>query len=111
MRRAGLDYHDMAAVTVHTDLEALQGAFPHARVYAFTARAATVHSDVSYGPQDILLFGPEPTGLPAHVLDDARLTDRVRIPMIPGARSMNLSNSAAVAAYEAWRQLGYPGGT
>jgi tRNA (cytidine/uridine-2'-O-)-methyltransferase len=65
------------------------------------------HSDVSYSPGDALMFGTEATGLPADVLTDSRVTERVRIPMLPGRRSLNLSNSAAVAVYEAWRQHGY----
>ena len=60
-------------------------------------------------PGDVLLFGPEPTGLSDQVLDHPRVTDRLRIPMVPGRRSLNLSNSAAVATYEAWRQQGFPG--
>ena len=65
---------------------------------------------MSYVPGDVLLFGPEPTGLPAEVLDDPRLTGRLRIPMIPGRRSLNLSNAASIAAYEAWRQHGFATG-
>ncbi|MEE6283003.1 tRNA (cytidine(34)-2'-O)-methyltransferase [Georgenia sunbinii] len=110
LRRAGLDYHDLAHVVVHADLDAALAAVAPGRVYAFTGAATTSFGDVAYRAGDALLFGPEPTGLPGHVLDDSRLTDRVRIPMIPQARSMNLSNAAAVGAYETWRQLGYAGG-
>ncbi|WP_062390014.1 tRNA (cytidine(34)-2'-O)-methyltransferase [Demequina iriomotensis] len=107
LRRAGLDYHDLANVTVHADLDALLEALPDARVYAFTARADTVYTDVAYAPGDVLLFGPEPTGLPDAVLDHPRMTAWVRIPMLPGRRSLNLSNAAAIVAYEAARQLGF----
>ena len=110
LRRAGLDYHDLAHVVVHPDLDAALAAVSPGRVYAFTGSATTRFTDVRYQPGDALLFGPEPSGLPAEVLDDTRLTDRLRIPMIPGARSMNLSNSAAVAAYEVWPQRDFAGG-
>lgn len=109
LRRAGLDYHDLASVTVFDDLVAAWAAWGAARVFAFTARAERSYVDVRYEPGDVLLFGTEPTGLPEPVLADPRVTDLVRIPMLAGRRSMNLSNSAAVAAYEAWRQRGFEG--
>jgi len=109
LRRAGLDYHDLAAVTVHPALDALWAALPDARVFAFTAAAEIAFTDVTYRDGDALMFGAEPTGLPAPVLADLRVTEQVRIPMLPGRRSLNLSNAAAVATYEAWRQLGFPG--
>jgi tRNA (cytidine/uridine-2'-O-)-methyltransferase len=109
LRRAGLDYHDLATVTVHPSLDALWSELGETRVFAFTTRAARSYTDVSYRPGDALLFGTEPTGLSDAVLADPHLTDRLRIPMIPGRRSLNLSNSAAIATYEAWRQLGFPG--
>lgn len=109
LRRAGLDYHDLARVRVHPGLEAALAAVGHGRVYAFTGSAATSFADVAYERGDALLFGPEPSGLPPSVLADPRITQRLRIPMLPGVRSLNLSNSAAVAVYEAWRQTGYPG--
>ena len=108
LRRAGLDYHDLAHVVVHPSFDALLAALPDARVLAFTAQATAWHTDVAFRPGDVLLFGPEPTGLPPEVLGHPRVTARVRIPMLPGRRSMNLSNAAAVATYEAWRQLGFP---
>jgi len=110
LRRAGLDYHDLASVTVHTDLAAAWQALLPARVFAFTTQASTRYTDVRYQAGDVLLFGAEPTGLPADVLADGRITDQLRIPMMAGRRSMNLSNTAAVAAYEAWRQHGFAGG-
>ncbi|MCK7637614.1 tRNA (cytidine(34)-2'-O)-methyltransferase [Corynebacterium pygosceleis] len=109
LRRAGLDYHDLARVSVHENLAAAFAALPGARVFAFTTSATRWHGDISYRPGDVLLFGTEPTGLDGRALSDPRITGRVRVPMLPGRRSMNLSNCAAVAAYEAWRQLGYPG--
>lgn len=107
LRRAGLDYHDLASVTVHPDFEALCASAPDARIFAFTGKASTRYTDIAYQPGDILLFGPEPTGLPDHIMEHERITDLVRIPMIPGRRSLNLSNSAAIAGYEAARQMGF----
>ncbi|MFN8032308.1 MAG: tRNA (cytidine(34)-2'-O)-methyltransferase [Mycobacterium sp.] len=110
LRRAGLDYHDLASVTVHPSLEAAWAAVDGARVFAFTAHAERSFADVDYRPGDVLLFGPEPTGLDDATLADPHITSQVRIPMLPGRRSLNLSNAAAVAAYEAWRQHGFSGG-
>jgi len=107
LKRAGLDYHDLATVTVHADLEALFAAEPDSRVFAFTAKATSLYTDIAYEPGDVLLFGPEPTGLPDSVLAHARITESVRLPMLPGRRSLNLTNAASVAIYEAWRQLGF----
>ena len=115
LRRAGLDYHDLASVIVHRDRDAAWAAWAadasaaSARVYAFTTRAAVRFTEVRYQPGDVLLFGAEPTGLPAAVLADRRISAEVRIPMLAGRRSLNLSNAAAVAAYEAWRQHGFAG--
>ncbi|MGW0455860.1 tRNA (cytidine(34)-2'-O)-methyltransferase [Gordonia sputi] len=109
VKRAGLDYHDMASVTVHADLLAAWQHLRPERVYAFTAHATRFHTDVAYQPGDVLLFGPEPTGLPDDVLGDPHVTDRLRIPMRAGARSLNLANSASIAVYEAWRQQGFGG--
>ncbi len=109
VRRAGLDYHDLASVTVHASLDDAWAALGPARVFAFTAHAERSFADVRYAPGDVLLFGPEPTGLDEATLADPHITERVRIPMLAGRRSLNLSNAAAVAAYEAWRQNGYNG--
>ncbi|MGX9674097.1 tRNA (cytidine(34)-2'-O)-methyltransferase [Mycobacterium sp. HM-7] len=111
LRRAGLDYHDLASVTVHPDLPTAWRALMPARVFAFTAHANSSFADVTYQGNDVLMFGPEPTGLDAETLADAHITQQVRIPMIPGRRSLNLSNAAAVAVYEAWRQLGFAAGS
>lgn len=110
LKRAGLDYHDLATVTVHTSLDAMLDALPASRVFAFTTQATTIYADVAYAADDVLLFGPEPTGLPAHVLAHPRITDAVRIPMLPGRRSLNLTNAASIAIYEAWRQSGFTPG-
>lgn len=109
LRRAGLDYHDLASVTVHASLAAAWAALSPRRVFAFTSHAPTSFADVHYRAGDVLMFGPEPTGLDAATLADPHITAQVRIPMLAGRRSLNLSNAAAIAVYEAWRQHGYAG--
>ena len=109
LRRAGLDYHDLAEVSIHPDLEHALAAVPGARVFAFTARTETTLGEVDYRREDVLLFGTEPTGLPEEVMEHPRITSRVRIPMLPARRSLNLANAVSIAVYEAWRQLGYDG--
>jgi tRNA (cytidine/uridine-2'-O-)-methyltransferase len=109
LRRAGLDYHDLASVTVHADLEAAWAALLPARVFAFTAHATTSYAEIAYQPEDVLLFGPEPSGLDQATLQGPHITTAVRIPMLAGRRSLNLANAAAVAVYEAWRQHGFAG--
>jgi tRNA (cytidine/uridine-2'-O-)-methyltransferase len=104
LRRAGLDYHDLAKVTVHTDLDGALADIGAARVYAFTASASTRFTDIAYQPGDVLMFGRESIGLGAEVLARPDITAQVYIPMVPGRRSLNLANSAALATYEAWRQ-------
>ncbi|MEH0146549.1 tRNA (cytidine(34)-2'-O)-methyltransferase [Corynebacterium sp. Q4381] len=110
VKRAGLDYHDLADVQIHKYLDACLAALPDARVFAFTTQATTFYQDVAYEWGDALLFGTEPTGLPEEHSHHPRVTDRLRIPMVAGRRSMNLTNSASVAVFEAWRQLGFAGG-
>ncbi|MFC3964654.1 tRNA (cytidine(34)-2'-O)-methyltransferase [Nocardia jiangsuensis] len=110
LRRAGLDYHDLASVRVHPNLETAFEVIRPERVLAFSTQGEVRYTDVAYQPGDVLLFGTEPTGLPEEVLTDPRVTARVRIPLVPGRRSMNLSNAAAVTVYEAWRQQGFSGG-
>ncbi|UYG16287.1 tRNA (cytidine(34)-2'-O)-methyltransferase [Brachybacterium huguangmaarense] len=109
LRRAGLDYHDLASTTVHADIEAAFDAVPGARVFAFTSHTELSFADVAYREDDVLLFGAEPTGLPEDVMAHPRVTARVRIPMLPARRSLNLAGAASIAVYEAWRQLGYAG--
>lgn len=109
LRRAGLDYHDLAHVRVHPDFEHALAAVP-GKVFAFTGQASTFHTDIVYTDGDGLLFGPEPTGLPESAMAHPRIAQRVRIPMLPGIRSLNLANSASIGLYEAWRQLGFPAG-
>ena len=110
LRRASLDYHDLAVVHVHANLEAAWQALQPERVFAFTSDGETSYTDVSYVPGDVLMFGPEPTGLPDDVLTDERVAASLRLPMLAGRRSMNLANCASIAVYEAWRQHGFAGG-
>lgn len=109
LRRAGLDYHDLASVTVHENLAAAWRALVPARVFAFTAHASRSYAEVVYEAGDVLMFGSEPSGLAPEVLRDAHVTDQLRIPMLAGRRSLNLANSAAIAVYEAWRQHNFAG--
>ena len=109
LRRAGLDYHELASTTLHDSWEAFLKA-RHGRVVAFTTRAADSYARFRFRPGDALLFGPESRGLPGRILEQVPRDRRLRLPMRPGSRSLNLSNAAAVACYEAWRQLGFPDG-
>lgn len=109
LKRAGLDYHDLAVMTVHPSFDAAMSALAGHRVFAFEVTAATAYTDVAYEQGDVLVFGPEPTGLPPAVLEHPRITERVKLPMLPGRRSLNLTNAASIATYEVWRQLGFPG--
>ncbi|RTL64902.1 MAG: tRNA (cytidine(34)-2'-O)-methyltransferase [Pseudonocardiaceae bacterium] len=109
VRRAGLDYHELADVRVHRDLDAAWAELLPARVHAFTTTGANHHTEVGYEPGDVLLFGRESTGLPADVQDSPQVTHRVRLPMVPGSRSLNLANAVSVAVYEAWRHHGFAG--
>lgn len=109
LRRAGLDYRDRAVVSVHDDLESWRADALFDRVVAFTVHGRVRHSEFAFAPGDTLLFGPESTGLPPDVLAEPWVTETVRLPMVSGVRSLNLSNAVAVAVYEAWRQNGFEG--
>jgi len=109
LRRAGLDYHDLAVVTVHKSIEAAWEALQPERVYAFTSDGETSYTDIDYLPGDILLFGRESVGLSEELKHDPHVTTRVRLPMLPSLRSLNLANAASVAVFEAWRQNGFAG--
>ncbi|MCU6481640.1 tRNA (cytidine/uridine-2'-O-)-methyltransferase [Arthrobacter silviterrae] len=109
LRRAGLDYHDLAVVTVHKSLDAAWEALAPERVFAFTSDGETGYSDIAYRPGDVLMFGRESVGLPDSAKHDPHVTARVRLPMLPALRSLNLANSASIAVYEAWRQNGFAG--
>lgn len=109
LRRAGLDYHDLAVLTVHPDLDAALAALQPDRLFAYTSEGTVTYSDIEYRPGDVLLFGPESVGLPPEVKNHAAVTSRVRLPMLPSRRSLNLANSASIVVYEAWRQQGFEG--
>jgi tRNA (cytidine/uridine-2'-O-)-methyltransferase len=109
LRRAGLDYHEYASVAVHDDLASCLDAIGTPRVFAFTTRGRIAHVDTRFADGDALLFGCETSGLPGEVLGTVPVEQRLRLPMCPDSRSLNLSNTVAVAVYEAWRQLGFPG--
>ena len=109
LRRAGLDYHEYASVAVHDDLAGCLDAIGMPRVFAFTTRGCVTHVDARFADGDALLFGCETAGLPGDVLVSIPAERRLRLPMRPDSRSLNLSNSVAVAVYEAWRQLGFTG--
>jgi len=111
LRRAGLDYHEFAAVRDHASLEAcLRTLGPDKRIFALSTRGARNYAEIAYQHGDAFLFGPETRGLPAAVLESLPPAQRLRIPMQPENRSLNLSNAAAIVLYEAWRQLGFAGG-
>jgi tRNA (cytidine/uridine-2'-O-)-methyltransferase len=109
LRRAGLDYHEFAPLTVHDDLDAALAGRDLSRVFAFSTRARLRFDAVVYREGDALLFGPESRGLPDEALARLSEANRVRLPMREGQRSLNLSNAVAVSVFEAWRQFGYPG--
>ncbi|HUW97625.1 MAG TPA: tRNA (uridine(34)/cytosine(34)/5-carboxymethylaminomethyluridine(34)-2'-O)-methyltransferase TrmL [Acidiferrobacter sp.] len=110
LRRAGLDYHEWVTLSVHPNLEAFVSRVRPQRILAFSTHATRRYSDVSYQDGDALLFGPESRGLPADLLLSLPPEQRLRLPMQPGNRSINLSNAVAVTVYEAWRQRGFAGG-
>jgi len=107
VRRAGLDYRELADLREHANLEACLESLGQPRWFAFTTRGGVRHDEVAFADRDALVFGPETRGLPADVLEICPALRRVRIPMLAGARSLNLSNAVAVAVYEAWRQAGF----
>jgi tRNA (cytidine/uridine-2'-O-)-methyltransferase len=107
--RAGLDYHEFATLKVHESLQDCLAAFDPARVFALTTKGSQAFHQMSYQEGDAFLFGPESRGLPAGVLARFDSDHRVRLPMRPDNRSLNLSNTVAVAVFEAWRQCGFDG--
>jgi tRNA (cytidine/uridine-2'-O-)-methyltransferase len=110
LKRAGLDYREFATVTTHKSLAACLESLGQPRVFALSTRSTTRHDVPEYEEGDALLFGPETRGLPTDVLESVPPEQRLRLPMKENSRSLNLSNSAAVVVYEAWRQLGFVGG-
>ena len=109
LKRAGLDYREFATVSTHKTLEACLDILQRPRVFALSTRSRTRHDAPRYFEGDAFLFGPETRGLPQDVLESVPPEQRLRLPMKENSRSLNLSNSAAVVVYEAWRQLGFAG--
>lgn len=110
LRRAGLDYHEFAEVQRHADWAACKAALAGRRVFALTTKGSRNGGEVAFAPGDVFLFGPESRGLPPEVLAEFSPDQRLRLPMLPDRRSLNLSNTVAILVYEAWRQQGYAGG-
>jgi len=109
LRRAGLDYHEFAAVAVHDDLDAFIASARPGRLFALSTRSNTLYTNTIFSADDAIVFGPETRGLPQALLDSLPPEQRLRLPMRPGNRSLNLSNAVAVVVYEAWRQSGFAG--
>jgi tRNA (cytidine/uridine-2'-O-)-methyltransferase len=110
LKRAGLDYREFATVSTHRNLQVCLDALGSVRVFALSTRSRTRHDVPRYREGDAFLFGPETRGLPQNILESVPPEQRLRLPMKENSRSLNLSNSAAVVVYEAWRQLGFAGG-
>ncbi|WP_137719847.1 tRNA (uridine(34)/cytosine(34)/5-carboxymethylaminomethyluridine(34)-2'-O)-methyltransferase TrmL [Methylobacillus flagellatus] len=110
LKRAGLDYHEFASLQVHEDWQACRQALAGRRMFAITTKGSTHYQQVRYAAGDVFVLGPETRGLPAEVLAEFAAEQRLRLPMLPHSRSLNLGNSAAVLVYEAWRQLDFVGG-
>jgi len=110
LRRAGLDYHEYAQVRVHDSLKACLETLPEVRLFAFTTKGAQPYHEAKFEPDDAFLFGPESRGLPESLLLEFPPERRLRLPMLPHSRSLNLSNTVAVAVFEAWRQCGFAHG-
>lgn len=107
LRRAGLDYHEYSRLQRHQTLSECIAEIAGGRIFAFTTKGSHSYAECQFVPGDIFLFGPESRGLPAEVLDSLPAEQRLRLPMQPGNRSLNLSNTVAIAVYEAWRQQGF----
>ena len=106
--RAGLDYHELADVTVHADLDSVRSMLP-GRWFAFTSSAQRIYTEVDFELSDVAVFGPERAGLGPDVLGGLPNDRHLRLPMVAGNRSLNLANAVAVVTYEAWRQAGFAG--
>jgi len=109
LKRAGLDYHEYATLRVHDSLDAALAAIAPRRLFALSTRNSARYDEPRFAAGDAFLFGPETRGLPQEVLASIAPERRLRLPMRPGNRSLNLSNAVAVVVYEAWRQLGFEG--
>lgn len=109
LKRAGLDYHDLAELRVHASWPACRAALAGRRLFACSTRGRRSYAEVAYAPDDGFVFGPETRGLPESILAEFDAAQRLRLPMRAANRSLNLSNAVAVVVYEAWRQCGFAG--
>ncbi len=109
LRRAGMDYRDLATVQEHANYAEFLTANENKSIYALTTKGSKTYTDVAFEPDSILLFGPETRGLPDNVLDSLSANNKLRLPMHPDSRSLNLSNTVAIVTYEALRQNGFAG--
>ena len=109
MRRAGLDYSEYATVKIHPDYDSFLATEQPSRLFGLTTKGSRHYHEVVFRDGDYLMFGPETRGLPEDVRDGLPAEHRLRVPMRPESRSLNLSNTAALVVYEAWRQLGFEG--
>ena len=109
LRRAGLDYHDLTHVKRHKDFASFLQYVEGRRIFACTTKTTGHHTDAKFEQDDVLLFGPETRGLPADLIESLPMEQRIRIPMMPDSRSLNLSNAVAIIAFEAWRQMDFSG--
>lgn len=107
LTRAGLDYHEFTAISVYDNWAACAQRFTHSRLFAVSTRGTQRYDQIAYAKNDVFLFGPESRGLPTELLGAMSEQQRIRLPMMPGSRSLNLSNTVAVVVYEAWRQIGF----
>jgi tRNA (cytidine/uridine-2'-O-)-methyltransferase len=110
LKRAGLDYHEYANINIHKSWKDFKAALHGKRMFALTTKGSTRHTNVKFQADDVFVFGPETRGLPEEIRDEFSPEHRLRLPMLPESRSLNLSNSAAVLVYEAWRQVGFESG-
>jgi tRNA (cytidine/uridine-2'-O-)-methyltransferase len=110
MKRAGLDYHEYADLKLHDNWAACAEYFSGRRLFAITTKGATRYSDLQFQADDVFVLGPETRGLPLEIIESLPPQQRLRLPMQPQSRSLNLSNTAAVLVYEAWRQLAFKNG-
>ena len=109
LRRAGLDYHEFADIKRHANFDEFLSSVGNARIFACTTKGKAYPSEAGFVAGDVLLFGPETRGLPMSIIESLPEVQRLRIPMLPQSRSMNLSNAVSVFVYESWRQLGFYG--
>jgi tRNA (cytidine/uridine-2'-O-)-methyltransferase len=110
LQRAGLDYHAAVEIALHDDWSSCRMSLPNRRWFAITTRGERRYDEPSYRAGDVFAFGSETAGLPESIMAEFAPETRLRIPMLQGSRTLNLSNAAALVVYEAWRQLGFPGG-